>query len=117
MRRDTTDETPEERIDERDDETSVIPSAAGSFGAWTPGFGYTEPETDDPALADERTARESSGAADDEGGWWDEGLITLLLVVGVVLFVIPEPATSGLGILLISVGALAWLVDLATADT
>ena len=49
--------------------------------------------------------------AAEDNGWWDEGLITLLLVVGVVLFVFPEPATSALGVLLIVAGLIAWLVD------
>lgn len=48
-----------------------------------------------------------------EGSWWDEGLITLLLLVGVVLFVFPEPATSGLGIALIATAAFLWLLDWA----
>ncbi len=51
---------------------------------------------------------------DDEGTWLDEGLITLTLVAGVALFLFPEPATSGLGILLIGVAVVAWLVDWAT---
>lgn len=39
------------------------------------------------------------------------GLVGLLLVVGVVLFVFPEPATSGLGILLIATAVVLWLVQ------
>lgn len=46
-----------------------------------------------------------------EGSWWDEGLISLLIVAGVVLFLIPEPATSGLGILLIGAGVVLWIID------
>lgn len=38
------------------------------------------------------------------------GLGGLLVLVGVVLFVIPEPATSGIGILLVLAGVLAWLL-------
>ena len=52
-------------------------------------------------------------ADEDEGTWLDEGLITLTLIAGVALFLFPEPATSGLGILLITVGVVAWLVDWA----
>lgn len=48
---------------------------------------------------------------DTDDGWWDGGLITLLLVVGVVLFLFPEPATSALGIFLVVTGAVLWLVD------
>jgi hypothetical protein len=66
---------------------------------------------EETAPAGETTATDTT---EDEGdSWWDEGLISLLLVAGVVLFVIPEPATSALGILLISVGVVAWLVDWA----
>lgn len=50
---------------------------------------------------------------DDDGSLWDEGLITLLIVAGVVLFLFPEPATSGLGVLLLSIGVIAWLIDWA----
>ena len=53
---------------------------------------------------------------DDEGGFgslWDESLITLLIVGGAILFFFPEPATSGLGVILMGLGVLAWLVDWA----
>lgn len=52
--------------------------------------------------------------ADVDDTWIDEGVIALTLVVGVALFLFPEPATSGLGLVLIVVGVLAWLVDWAT---
>lgn len=48
------------------------------------------------------------------GGWTDDGLITLLMVVGVALFLFPEPATSVVGLVLVGAGAVAWLVDLMT---
>ncbi|MFC7139016.1 hypothetical protein ACFQMA_04080 [Halosimplex aquaticum] len=117
MRRSDTRESPEERIDEHADETTLVPSAAGSVAAWAPGLDYRDPDTDDPALAGERADRESYRGGDDDGGWWDEGLITALIVAGAVLFVIPEPATSGIGILLLAIGVLAWLVDLAIPGT
>lgn len=50
-------------------------------------------------------------ASDDDGSLVDEGLITLLIVTGAVLFLIPEPATSAIGALLLFVGAVGWLVD------
>lgn len=50
---------------------------------------------------------------DTDGSLWDEGLITLLIVAGAVLFLFPEPATSGLGVLLLSIGVVAWLLDWA----
>ena len=70
--------------------------------------------------ADERydeagDASDGESGADDGGfgSLWDESLITLLIVGGAILFVFPEPATSGLGVLLVTLGVLAWLVDLA----
>lgn len=50
---------------------------------------------------------------EDEGTWLDEGLISLTIVAGVILFLFPEPGTSALGILLITVGVVAWVVDWA----
>lgn len=53
---------------------------------------------------------------EDEGSGWtkylDEGAIAVLLVVGVGLFLFPEPATSALGILLIAAGVGGWIIDL-----
>lgn len=46
------------------------------------------------------TVRNSMG--DSRASW--------LLIVGVVLFVIPEPITSFLGVLLITLGIVAWLL-------
>ncbi len=65
---------------------------------------------DEPAAT---TENEPTDSSEDDGSWWDEGLISLLLVVGVVLFIFPEPATSALGILFVSAGVIAWLVDWA----
>ena len=50
--------------------------------------------------------------AEDDDSWWDEGLIGMLLIAGVVLFFIPEPTTSAIGIALIGVAVVAWIVDL-----
>lgn len=51
---------------------------------------------------------------EDEGeSRWDESLITLLIVGGAVLFLFPEPVTSGVGILLLSMGVIGWLIDWA----
>ena len=38
------------------------------------------------------------------------GLGGLLILVGLVLFIIPEPATSGLGVVLMVLGVLLWLL-------
>lgn len=39
------------------------------------------------------------------------GLVGLLLVVGIVLFLFPEPATSGLGVALIVIAIIVWIVQ------
>lgn len=48
-----------------------------------------------------------------EGTWLDEGLISLVIVAGVILFLFPEPGTSALGIVLITAGVIAWVIDWA----
>ena len=61
---------------------------------------------------DEGYVGDASG--EDGGSWWEEGVITVILITGVVLFLFPEPATSMLGIVLIVIGVVAWLVDAFT---
>lgn len=69
------------------------------FGAWPPLVGdRQDAERYDPA---------KEGANDSS---WGGGLITLLIVIGAVLFVFPEPATSAVGILLIAIGVIGWLI-------
>lgn len=82
------------------------PSFSGLGGT---GATYGEDRYDERLHDDDRAEYDRDA---DDGTWLDEGLITLLLVAGVALFLFPEPATSGLGILLIGVGVLAWIVDL-----
>ena len=53
---------------------------------------------------------EASGDEDDGLGW-DEGMIGTLLLVGLALFLIPEPTTSAIGVFLLALGAGAWVVD------
>lgn len=38
------------------------------------------------------------------------GGASLLIVIGIVLFVFPEPATSGVGLLLLLVGLVLWIL-------
>lgn len=57
-----------------------------------------------------RSRRESSGTS-EVAGYTEEGIAALLILVGVVLFFFPEPATSAVGIALISVGVVVWIVD------
>ncbi|GAA0662184.1 hypothetical protein ACFQDG_06910 [Natronoarchaeum mannanilyticum] len=95
-RGDTT-ETSEEG--DTDSETWIPWTGGGGLG-W-PYRSGSEGEADRP---------EEAHDADDDG-WLDEGIIGTLLVVGVVLFLVPEPSTSALGILLIVIGVLGWAVD------
>jgi len=68
------------------------------------GTGYDD-RTDDTAY-DDRTD-------DDDDSLLGEGLAGLLLLAGIALFLFPEPATSGIGILLIATGVAVWLLDWA----
>lgn len=87
---------------------------AGTFPLGWPGRSGTEraDKTYDDEPYEDRESVQATGNGNES--WWDEGLISLLLLAGVVLFVIPEPATSGLGILLIGVGVVLWILDWAT---
>lgn len=108
--------TRDQYTDEATDDT-FFPSGVG--GSFSPsGWGIWP--TNDPVDADygeretegESRAREGVGTEEsDDGSWLDEGLISLLLVAGVVLFLFPEPATSAIGIGLVTLGALAWIID------
>lgn len=105
-----TDDVYEDEYDER-------ATSAWSARGWTIGYGwpplYRQEDVDDTTDdAYDDTYDETAVYGDeDEGSWWDEGLISLLIIAGVVLFFFPEPATSMLGIVLILIGAVAWLVD------
>ena len=95
--------------DDSDDTVTAsrIPYAryAPAGGGWGWSWGW-------PPYRDDADESYVEGASDDgDGGWWDEGLISLFLVCGVVLFFFPEPTTSFVGIGLIAVGTVAWLID------
>lgn len=96
----------EGRHDEDDRRFSYLPT--WSWG-WWPSLGprNVDDQAEDPY--GETEVDEGDGVA----SLWDEGLITLLIVGGAILFVIPEPATSALGVLLVTLGVIAWLVDWA----
>ena len=94
---------------------------AGWIGGsgWIP-FGSADDDAYEDEMYDEGAhgARTSDDRAVDESraeregnGWWDEGLISMLLIVGVVLLLFPEPATSTLGVVLIIAGLVAALID------
>ncbi|WP_227355413.1 hypothetical protein [Haladaptatus salinisoli] len=107
----TTDETYE--ADDRADSFFPFTGSAFPYGLSPLSRENVGGETVDEGTAPASETSTSDATEDDGGSWWDEGLISLLLIAGVVLFVIPEPATSAFGILLISVGVVAWLVDWA----
>lgn len=39
------------------------------------------------------------------------GLVGLLLLAGIILFIFPEPATSGIGVMLIIVAVIIWVIQ------
>ncbi|WP_254544433.1 hypothetical protein [Halomarina pelagica] len=87
-----------------DEPRSRFPYPAISWG-WPPAF-----FGDDRAYTDREGDGETVGR-DDDGGWLDEGAISLVLVVGLALFLFPEPATSLVGIALMGIGVVAWVID------
>ena len=68
------------------------------------------------ALSRDETPDATGATADPEGegSWWSEAWISVVILVGVALFLFPEPATSMLGIALILLGVGAWIVDALT---
>ena len=110
-----------DRIDDDDTGTSFFPYSGtlplgwpGRTGRGTGPDQYGDQPYDDEPYGEESVGQRRADESDEEtgeGSWWDEGLIGLLLIVGIVLFLIPEPATSGLGILLIGAGVVLWIID------
>lgn len=106
MRSDTPPPDRDDRdLDDEEDERR-FPYFAVPYGGVPTWPGWGTSEASEPA-PDEGVDYED----DAEGTWLDEGIITLVLIAGVVLFVIPEPATSGLGIGLVAFGLFLWLLD------
>ncbi|WP_247731039.1 hypothetical protein [Halovivax limisalsi] len=115
------DELGDESYREADDRYGDDPYAEDENRGWLPfypswgwggAWGVPLPVRRKGEAYSEEAAYENADE-DADGSLWDEGLITLLIVAGVVLFLFPEPATSALGILLLSIGVIAWLVDWA----
>lgn len=109
-----TDDTPyHERADQAsddddrddDDEPGVFPYEWAAWGGWGIEWPYRS-----GADTEDRPVRDAT-YTDTDDSWWDESLIGLVLVVGAVLFVIPEPSTTALGILLLAIGVVAWFLD------
>lgn len=73
---------------------------------------YDDPYDEDAYGDDPYRERHREEMAEDEDGTWlDEGLITLLLVAGVILFLFPEPITTSIGIILLAAGVILWVAD------
>lgn len=63
-----------------------------------------------------RGDRTTERTTDGSTGWFGRtrakyGLGGLLVIVGIILFLIPEPATSAVGMTLVVIGALVWLAS------
>lgn len=71
--------------------------------------GMVETTPSGDVVDDDLVTEDEAGGDDD--GWFDAGVITLTLLVGLALFLFPEPLTSGVGVVLMGVGVVAWLVD------
>lgn len=59
-------------------------------------------------------SQEESGAESLKGfsrGYSEQGLATLLVVMGAILFVFPEPVTSVAGAVLMMTGVVTWVSD------
>lgn len=54
----------------------------------------------------------SSEHSDESDSFLHEELIPVLLIVGVLLFLFPEPISSALGIVLVALGVALWVWDL-----
>lgn len=90
-----------------DDTSSFFPYAGpmwGSFGFG--GFPWYRADVDEEPI--------NETPAEDDESLWDEGLFSLLIVAGAILFVFPEPATSLIGVILLLIGGLGWLFDALT---
>lgn len=96
---------------DRDDQYDDPEAADPSFWSGYPAAGWWPPDFyGSDAVADEAQSPDDGAyPADDE--WWETGVATLLIVLGAVLFLVPEPATSVAGILLVGTGVVLWLVD------
>ncbi|WP_276299988.1 hypothetical protein [Halorussus lipolyticus] len=54
----------------------------------------------------------TSDSPDESDSFLHEELLPALLLVGVILFIVPEPVTSTLGIVLVALGVGLWVWDL-----
>lgn len=103
--RERTDEAYDGTDQNDDDEPGVFPYKWAAWGGWGVKWPYRSGEDTEAGPVTDATY------TDTDDSWWDESLIGLVLVVGAVLFLIPEPSTTLLGIFLLTIGVIAWLVD------
>ncbi|NEU58637.1 hypothetical protein [Halorussus sp. MSC15.2] len=100
---------PKDRYDEH-----VSPYEWAAWGGWGLEWPYRFGRGDDDAEVGDESGDARAGRGDDrDESRVDEGLVTLFLVVGVILFVFPEPGTSVVGLFLVLVGTVGWIVDAA----
>lgn len=96
-----------EGVTEESDADSFFPAAGFPYG-WPPGiFGSSTREEYDEDAYD-------ADAYEEDEGWWDEGLVGMLLVGGAILFFVPEPATTTIGIIMMVTGVAVWVADALT---
>lgn len=105
---DESNETETYPSDYRDDDTDASTwsriSGAWNWG-WPSDYWWNEGEE-----------APDSGPGEEADGWVDEGFFALLVAVGLILFVVPEPGTSTVGILLMLTGTIAWVFDTVTEN-
>lgn len=99
----------EEEVDDPYDGT-ILPLGGTMYPFSWSFWASDEDDVYDSDAYDQEDYDEATVAEDEDAGW-DEGVIGTLLIVGLVLFLIPEPATSGLGVFLLALGAVGWIVD------
>lgn len=99
--------------DERDptynDERSPQATTAG-WMPWGVGWGWGTSYLPWYSRNADEPVEETDTDNSDESHW-GEGIFSLLLIAGVILFIFPEPITSFVGILLLLTGAVGWLIS------
>ena len=89
------------------DDSPHVPSDPSGWGwGWWPWASRRSGADEIPAHSTASETGDGSGS-----GLLEENVLTLLVVVGAVLFVIPDPVTTAVGAALLIVGLVAWLLD------
>lgn len=107
------DRQPSDDAENSYDETdgSSRPAVPDAFG-WAPSL-FGRPSTGDQEMGPASEDPIETGAED--GRLVEAELVTVLLV-GVALFLVPEPATSAVGIGLVAAGVAVWLVGRLSSE-